>query len=113
MRLPATCSADVLSIYSGTLLKLSSKIISNIILEQNTASFIIRAATMSSPSIVDCPISSCSPTFNMIVALASITMYDDVDLPLSGMSVQLASDKAANLEPPCLKVVGIFLDPAK
>ena len=44
MRLPATCSADVFSMYSGTLSNLSSKPSSKITMEQNTASFIVRAA---------------------------------------------------------------------
>ena len=43
MQLPATCSTDVLSMYSGTLPKLSSKSSPNIMLEQKTASFIARA----------------------------------------------------------------------
>ena len=34
--------------------------------------------------------------------LASITMYDDVDLPLSELLPQLASKKAASLKPLCL-----------
>ena len=38
MRLPVTCSADVLSMYSGTLPKLSLKPSFNIMFEQNVAS---------------------------------------------------------------------------
>ena len=78
MRLPAMCSAVLLSLYSGTLPKLLSKPISNIILEQNTASFSVRAAALSSSSIVDCAVSPWSPTFKLIGALTSITIYDDV-----------------------------------
>ena len=102
MRLPPTCSADVLSMYNGTLPKPSSKPSFYIISEQNTASFIVRAAVTSSASIVDCAIVPCSPTLKLIEALASITMYDDVDLPLSGLLPQLASEKAASLKPLCL-----------
>ena len=39
MRLPATCSADMLSMYSGTLPKLLSKPSFNIMLEHNTAAW--------------------------------------------------------------------------
>ena len=70
------------SIYSGTLPKLSSKSSSNIMLEDNTTSFIVRDAATSSASIVNCAVSPCSPTLKLIGALASITMYDDADLPL-------------------------------
>ena len=82
--------------------KLSSKPISNITLEQNTASFIVRAAAACSASIVDCAVSPCNPTLKMIGALVSITMYEDVDLPLSGLLPQLASEKAASLKLPFL-----------
>ena len=71
----------MLLIYSGTLSGLSSKPSSNIILEKNTAfSFVVRATVTSSASIVDCAVSPCSPTLKMIGALASVTMYDGVDL---------------------------------
>ena len=83
IRLPVMCSADVLSTYSGTLPNLSSKPSSNITLEQNTTSFIVRAAATSSASIVDCVVSPHSPTLKLIGPLASIITYDDVDLPLS------------------------------
>ena len=71
VRLPATCSANVLSIHDGTPPKLPSKPSSSIMLEQNAASFIVRAATTSSASIVDCAVvdcavSPCSPTMKMI-----------------------------------------------
>ena len=57
---------DVLSIYSGALPKLSSKPISNIMLERNTASFIVRASATSSASIVDCAVSPRSPSSKLI-----------------------------------------------
>ena len=99
----------MLSIYSGTLPKLSSKPSSNIMLEQNTAFFVARAAA----SIVDCAVSPCNPTFKLIGALANITIYDDVDLPLSGLLPQLASEKEASLGLPCLQAMETFVDPAK
>ena len=102
VRLPATCSADVLSIYSGTLPKLSSKPSSNIMLEQNTAYFLARATATGFTSIVDCAVSLCSPTLRMIAALASVTVCDDVELPLSGLLPQLASEKAESRKPPPL-----------
>ena len=102
MRLQATCSADVLSMYRGTLLKISSKPSFNIILEQNTTSYIVKAATTSSVSIAYCAASPWSPTLKLIGALASITMYDDVDLPLLGLLPQQESEKAASLKPPYL-----------
>ena len=75
------CSADVLSICSGTLPKLSPKPNSNIMLEQNIASsFITRAAATSSASIVGCAVSSCSSTLKMVGASVSVTMYDGVNL---------------------------------
>ena len=95
--------ADVLSIYNGTLPKLLSKPSSNIMLEQNTASsFIARAAPTSSASFEDGAVSPCSPTLNLIGALANITMYDEVDQTLSGLLPQLASEKEATLKSPCL-----------
>ena len=88
--------ADVLSIYNGTLPKLLSKPSPNIMVEQNTASFFTaRAAPTISASIEDCAVSRCSPTLKLIGALANITMYDEVDQPLSGLLPQLASEKEA------------------
>ena len=78
-------AGDVLSMYSGALPNLSSKPSSNIVLKQNTASFILRAATTSSTSIVDCAVNPYSPILNLFRALASIAMYDEVDLLLSGL----------------------------
>ena len=102
MQLPAMRSVNVWSMYSGTLPKLSSKPGFNIMLEQNTASLIIRAADTSTASTVDCVVNLCSPTLKLIGALASITMYEDVDLPLLGLLPQLASEKAESLKLPCL-----------
>ena len=51
---------------------------------------------------VDCAVSPCSPTLKLIGGLASIMMYDDVDLPLSGLLPQLASEKTASLKPSCI-----------
>ena len=42
--------------------------------------FIARAAATSSVSIVDCAVSSCSPTLKMVGASVSATMYDGVNL---------------------------------
>ena len=75
------CSADVLSICSGTLPKLSPKPSPDIVLEQNTApSFVVRAVATTSSSIVDCAVSPCSPTLKMVGASVSVTMYDGVNL---------------------------------
>ena len=75
-------STDVLSICGDTLPKLSPKLSFDIMLEQNAASsFIVRAAATSSASIVGCAVSPCSSTLKMIGTLATVTMYDDVDLP--------------------------------
>ena len=49
----------MLLIHNGTLPKLSSKPSSNIMLEQSTASFIVRAAATSVASIVDNAVSRC------------------------------------------------------
>ena len=92
----------MLSIYNGTLPKLSLKPSSNIMLEKNTASSIVRAIATSSASIVDFAVSPCTPALKLIGALAKTTMYDDMDLPLSGLLPQLASEKTASLKPPCL-----------
>ena len=99
--------------YSGTLPKLLSKLSSNIMLEQNTAFFIVKASATSSTSIVDCAVSTYSVTLKLIGALASITMYDDADLPLSGLLPQLTSEKAASLKPLCLKVMEKSVNPAQ
>ena len=64
---------------------LLSKPNSNTMLEQNTAFFIARAVATSSASIVDCAVSPCSATFKLIRVLTSVTIYDDVDLSLSGL----------------------------
>ena len=83
------CSADVLSICSGTLPKLLPKPSPNIMLEQNAASsFIARAAAASSASIVDFAVSPCSPTLKMVGASVSVTMYDGVNLPWSPCRTQ-------------------------
>ena len=71
VRLPATCSANVLSIHDGAPPTLPSKPSSSIMLDQNAASSIVRASPTSSASIVDCAVvdcavSPCSPTMKMI-----------------------------------------------
>ena len=113
MRLRATCSVNVLSMYNGTLLKLSLEPSSNITLKQNIASFLVRAAAASFASIVDCAASPCNPTLKLIGALVSIRKYDDVDLPLSGLLPHFASEKAASLKPPCFLVMEKSVDPLK
>ena len=42
--------------------------------------FIARGAATSSASIVDCAVSPCSPTLEMVGASVSVTMYDGVNL---------------------------------
>ena len=49
-------------------------------LQQNTAPFIVKAPASSSASMVDCAVSPCSPTLIIIGVLASVTMYDGLDL---------------------------------
>ena len=62
--------------------KLSPKPSSDITSEQNTASsLIVRAAATSSASIVGCAVSPCGSALKIIGALATVTMYDGVDLP--------------------------------
>ena len=88
--------------YSDTLPKLSPKPSFNIILEQDIASFVVRATATSSVSILDCTVGSSSPTLKLIWALDSTTMYDDVNLPFMGLMPQLESEKTAGLKPSCL-----------
>ena len=71
-------------------------------LKQDTASSVVRAAATSSASNIECAVSLSSPTLKLIRAVASITMYNDVELPLSGLFPQLASKKAAGLKLPYL-----------
>ena len=51
--------------YTGTLSKRVPNPSSFIILEQNTASFIVKAAATSSASMVDCAVSPCNPTLKL------------------------------------------------
>ena len=74
----------------------------NVLLDQGTASSILRAVATSSDFIVDCAVSPCSSTLKLIGALACITMHDNVDLPLSRLLPQLAPEKAVSRKPPCL-----------
>ena len=69
-------------------------------LEQNSAFIIVRATAPRSASIVDCAVNPYSPTLKLIRALASVTMYEDVNMTLSGLLPQLAFKKAASLKPP-------------
>ena len=88
--------------YTGTQLKRLPKPSSFIMFEQKTDSFIVSAAATSSASIVDCAVNPCSPTLKLIGAFANMTMYEDMDLPLSGLLPQLASENAVSLKPPHL-----------
>ena len=42
-----------------------------------------------------------------------MTLYENVDLALTGLLPQLASEKAVSLNPPCLQVVKTLIDQAK
>ena len=53
-------------------------------------------------SIVDCAVNPCSSTLKLIGALASVTMKDNVDLPLSGLLPPLEPGKVESLKPPSL-----------
>ena len=86
---------------------------SYVMLEQNTASFIASAAATSSASIVDCAVSLCSPTFTLTEAFARKTIYDDIDLPLSGLLPQLKLENAVNSKPPCVYVMAKSTVPAR
>ena len=88
----------MLSRYNGTLSKRVSNPSSFIMLEQNTASSIVSAAATSSASIVDCAVSPCSPTLKLIGALARKTRNEDIDLPLSGLLPQFASENVVRLK---------------
>lgn len=54
-----------------------------IVFEQNADPFIVCAVANNSASILDYIISPCSPTFKLAGAFESMTIYEDVDLPLS------------------------------
>ena len=60
-----------------------------------------------------CLVNPPSPTLKLIGALASITIYDDVHLPLSGLLPQFASKKANSLKPTCLQIMEKSVDPVK
>ena len=66
-----------------------------VIFEQNIASVNISAVATSS-------VSSCSPTINLIGALARKTRYGDLGFPLSELLHQFASENVVRLKPPCL-----------
>ena len=51
--------------YTGTLAKRVPNPSSFIILEQNTVSFIVKAAATSSASMVDCAVSPCNPPLKL------------------------------------------------
>ena len=85
----------MLSRCNGTLSKCVPNLSSFIILEQNIASFIISAVATSS-------VSFCSPTLKLIGALARKTKNGDLELPLSELLPQCASENVVRLKPPCL-----------
>ena len=72
----------------NTFLKPSSVMV----LEHNTASFMVSAAATSSASIVDCAVRLWRPILKVMGPLASITIYEDVDLPSSEFLSQFASE---------------------
>lgn len=69
IRLPATCNVEDAA--------------ESIMLEQNTTSFTVRDAATSFASTVDCAVRLWRPNLKLIALLTSITIYEDVDLPLS------------------------------
>ena len=84
----------MLSRCNGTLSKRVPNPSSFVMFEQNIASVNISAvATIS--------VSSCSPTFNLIGALARKTRYGDLEFPLSELLHQFASENVVRLKPPC------------
>ena len=99
--------------YNGTLSKRVSNTISFIMLEQNTASIIVSAVATSSASIMDGDVSSCSPTLKLTRALDRKTKYENIDLPLSGLLPQFASENVVRLKPPCLYVMAKAVVPAR
>ena len=82
-------------------------------LEQNTASVIVSAVAISSTSIMDGDVSSCSPTLKLTQALDRNTKYENIDLPLPGMLPQFASENVVRLKPPCLYVMAKSVVPAR
>ena len=91
VQLPATCNVEVFSRYNDTLLNHFLKPSFTIMLKQNTALFMVSAAVTSFASIVYCAVRLWGPTLKLIGSMASITIYKDVDLPLSGLLPQFAS----------------------
>ena len=92
VRLPVTCNVEMLTRYNGMLLNYFLKPSSTIILEQNPTSVIVSAAATSSTSIVNCSVRLWRPTLKLIGPLASISIYENVDLPSSGLLFQFASE---------------------
>ena len=85
--------------YSGKQSKHVPNPSSFVTFEQNTASFVASAAATSFASIVDCTVSPCIATLKLTGSIERKTMYEDIDLPLSGLLPQFTSEKAVNLKP--------------
>ena len=96
----------MLSRWNGTLSKRVPNPSSFIIVEQNIASFTISAVATSS-------VSFCSPTLKLIRALARKTSYGDLQLPLSELLPQFASENVVRLKPPCLYLAVKSVVPAR
>lgn len=88
--------------HTGTLSKSVPNLSSFIVLEQITESFTVSAAATSYASIVDCAASSCIPILKFTGTFESMKMYEDIDLQISGLQPQLASENAVSLKRPCL-----------
>lgn len=95
----ATCRLKVFTINTGTLSKRVSNPSSSILFEQNADSFNVSAAATNYVSIVDCAVSPRSPTLKFARAFESMVMYQDTDLPLSGLLPQFASENTISLKP--------------
>ena len=96
----------MLSTCNGTLSKRVPNPSSFIMFEQNIASFTISAVATNS-------VSYCSPTLKLIEALARKARYGDLELLLSEVLHQFASENIVRLKPPCLYLTVQSVVPAR
>ena len=89
---------------SGTWSKHMPNPSSFIMFEEDIASFITSVAATTSASTLDCPVRPCNPALKLTGAFEREIKYNDIDLLLSELLPEFASEKIIRLKPSCVYV---------
>ena len=79
----------------------------------NPSPFIAISAATSSAPTVDCAVNPCSPILKPTGELERKTIYEDIEIRLSGLLPQFASKNVVSLKPPFWYVVAKSTAPTR